>query len=138
MIRHVWSVLCRNASIDTKTNSVSLLNVVDTIISNFRPAEDNPIFVSMEILSTWVREHEGMPAVGESRVLLIHHGKNIINPIVLEINLSNTIFHRNRVSIEGLPLTSTGRFEFQIEYRVKDDTEWESAATIPFFVSLKD
>ncbi len=137
MIQHVWSVLCQSASIDSQTNSVSLLNVVDTIMTNVQPVEEKAIFVSMEILSTWAREDESMPVVGESRVLLLHKGKTIIEPIILEINLLNSIFHRNRVTIGSLPLTMIGRYEFRIECKEKDQTDWRLAAIIPFFVSLK-
>jgi len=137
MIQHVWSVLCQNASIDSQTNSVSILNVIYTIMTNVQPVEENPIFVSMEILSTWAREDENMPVVGESRVLLFHKGKTIIEPIILEINLLNSVFHRNRVTIGNLPLTVTGRYEFRIECKEKDQIDWRLATTIPFFVSLK-
>lgn len=138
MIQHVWSVLCKSASIDIQTRAVSLLNVVETIVPSVTPTKEKPITVAMELLTVWVRENEGIPAKGKSRTLLMHEGNSIIDPIQLEIDLFNSLFHRNRLSIGGLPIMNTGRFEFRIEFKVQGEKDWRLAAEIPFFVTVKD
>jgi len=36
-----------------------------------------------------------------------------------------------------LPLTSSGRFEFQVEYRLAGEETWQPAAKLPFVVLVQ-
>ena len=58
-MKHIWSILCRNAIVDKDTNNVSLLNVIERII--FEPkqklAENKklpiPVVEELTLVSLW-------------------------------------------------------------------------------------
>lgn len=135
MIQHVWSVVCQNASFDVQTNSVSLLNTLENLIVFGEPSKETPIIFSCEIVSLWARENDTLPCSGQMRARLDIPGEENSHMITLAIDLAKTSFHRTRITIGALPLTSSGRFEFQVEYRLASEDKWQLAAKLPFFVT---
>jgi hypothetical protein len=135
MIQHVWSVLCQSASFDAQTNRVSLFNTLENLIVFGTPTKERPLVISFEIVSLWARQQDDTPCSGQMRTYLNLPGEEAPQIITLEIDLSKTPFHRTRITIGAFPVTRTGRFEFQIEYRLADEETWHPAATLPFIVS---
>ena len=135
MIQHVWSVACQNASFDTQTNSVSLLNALENLIVFGEPSKESPVPLSCEIVSLWAREQGEVECSGQMRVLLELPGQKTPEIITLDIDLTRTPFHRTRITIGVLPLTASGRFEFQVEYRLTGEELWRPAAKLPFLVT---
>lgn len=134
MIEHVWSVTCQGASFDIQTNSVSLFNTLENILVLGTLTRERPLSLSCEIVSFWSRENDDAPCSGQMRASLISPNGEPPKPISLEIDLTKTPFHRTRIAIMAMPLTTIGRFEFLIEYQNKDETEWKQAARLPFLV----
>jgi hypothetical protein len=135
MIRHVWSVLCRNASIDVQTNNVCLLNTIEEFNIPFIPSKERPFIFVGELVSLWVRENEDIPNTGEMRVSFVVSGQpKIVPPITLDVDLSQTTFHRTRITITSIPILSYGRFEFQVEFRMTGENDWKQVACLPFIL----
>lgn len=134
MIKHIWSVLCQSASFDAQTNRVSLFNVIESFNFSKSPSVEHPILISCEIISLWAREPDA-PITGEMQIFLNAPETKFEQPISLNIDLTQSIFHRTRLSINALALTSPGRYEFEIQYREKGNPDWFSAAKLPIVVS---
>lgn len=137
MIQHVWSVICQSASIDVQTNSVSLFNTLENIVVLGELSKERPFILSCEIMSLWVREHEDEPVSGQLQAYLVSPEGKDPQSIVLDIDLTRTPFHRTRLTIGALPILSTGRFEFCIDYRLAGEEEWRPAARLPFLLSTQ-
>jgi hypothetical protein len=134
MIQHVWSVACQSASFDTQTNRVSLLNTLENVLVLGTLTREKPLLLSCEIVSVWAREKDNAPCSGQMRAIFLSPEGGSPPPISLEIDLTKTPFHRTRISLASLPVVSTGRFEFLIEYQNSGQTEWQPAAHLPFLV----
>jgi hypothetical protein len=137
MIRHVWSVVCRSVSIDRQTNSVSLLNILETLVVPGEPTVENPVPLSCEVLSLWALEQVEDSCSGQMRVRLKQPGQEEQDIILLDIDIAHSAFHRTRINIGALPLFSSGWFEFRVEYRAAGEGTWRQAAGIPFQVVVK-
>jgi hypothetical protein len=138
MIRHIWSVLCQSASFDAQTNSISLLNVLEQIITFGEPSVDRPGIVQAELVSLWKREQLDSPSSGKMQAFYIDPTGKQSDPISLEINLSQSNFHRTRLSLPGFPLIATGEYIFHIEYQVQGEEQWRPAAEIPLVVLAQE
>jgi hypothetical protein len=135
MIQPVWSVLCQSASFDMQNNTVSLFNTIENFIVFGAPSKETPLILSCEIVSLWTRDTEAVPTSGQMRVYLMQGDKKAADAVIsLEIDLKKTPFHRTRISIGALPLFSTGRFEFRVEYKLAGEDTWQHAARLPFYV----
>jgi len=135
MIQHVWSVVCQSASFDVQTNSVSLFNTLENLLVFGTPSKEKPFVLSCEIVSLWAREKQDVPCSGQMRASLITSDEETPHTVSLDIDLSKTPFHRTRITIGALPMTSTGRFEFLIEYRLSGEENWQVATRLPFIVT---
>jgi len=138
MIRHIWSVLCQNASFDMQTNNVSLLNILEQIITFGEPSPNRPGIVQAELVSLWKREHLETPSTGKMRAFFVDPNNKQSNPISLEVNLSQSIFHRTRLSLSGFPLIAKGEYIFHIEYQIQGEEQWKPAAEIPLVVLVQE
>jgi hypothetical protein len=135
MIQHVWSVLCQSASFDMQSNTVSLFNIIENFIVFGAPSKGTPLILSCEIVSLWTRDAEDVPESGQMQVYLMQGDKKAADAVIsLEIDLKKTPFHRTRISIGALPLFSTGRFEFHVEYKLAGEDTWQHPARLPFYV----
>jgi hypothetical protein len=135
MIQPVWSVLCQSASFDMQNNTVSLFNTIENFIVFRAPSKEIPLILSCEIVSLWTRATESVPTSGQMQVYLMQGDKKAADAVIsLEIDLKKTPFHRTRISIGALPLFSTGRFEFCVEYKLTGEHAWQHAARLPFYV----
>ena len=134
MIKHIWTVLCQSASFDAQTNRVSLFNAMESIAFTKQPTKENPVVISCEIVSLWTREPD-TPVIGEVQIFLNTPEIKFEQPISLTIDLTQSVFHRTRLSINSLAFTSIGRYEFEIQYREKGNADWLPATKLPIEVS---
>jgi len=137
MIQHVWSVVCQSASFDAQTNSVSLFNTLENLLVFGAPSKERPFILSCEIVSLWARENADIPCSGQMQVFLKLPDNETPHTVSLEIDLSKTPFHRTRITIGAIPMTTTGRFEFLVEYRISEKDDWTTAAKLPFIVTSR-
>jgi hypothetical protein len=137
MIQHVWSVVCQSASFDAQTNSVSLFNTLENLLVFGAPSKERPFILSCEIVSLWARENADLPCSGQMQVSLKLSDNEKPHTVSLEIDLSKTPFHRTRITIGAIPMTTTGRFEFLVEYRISAKDDWTTAARLPFIVTAR-
>lgn len=137
MIHHVWSVVCQSASFDAQTNSVSLFNTLENLLVFGAPSKERPFILSCEIVSLWARENADIPCSGQMQVSLKLPENETPHTVSLEIDLSKTPFHRTRITIGAIPMTTTGRFEFLVEYRISEKDAWTTAAKLPFIVTSR-
>jgi len=134
MIRHVWSVLCQNASFDMQTKSVSLLNVLETAIALREPSAEKPAVISAELVSLWLREPDETPISGQARVFSISPGLEKSEPIVLEIPANPAPFHHTRLTITSFPISQKGMYQFHVEFRLQGNVKWKAVAAIPYLM----
>jgi hypothetical protein len=137
MIRHVWSVLCQTASFDSLTNSVSLLNTLESIIALGDPNPEHPVLFQAELVSLWTRKDIDKPVLGKMRVNYTDPNGVDGDHIILDVDLSKTHFHRTRLTIPGLLIISKGIYTFKIEFQDKDEGQWSLGAEIPLLVVVQ-
>jgi len=138
MIKHVWSVLCRSASFDTQTNSVSLLNTIEAITVLSDLDATHPIIVQAELVSLWQREQVDTPISGRMRLYVTDPNGTRAEAISLAIDLNQSPFHRTRINIPGLPISAYGMYYFNVEYQVSENPTWSLAASIPLLVLAQE
>lgn len=142
-MKHIWSVLCRRASIDSVENTISLMDVVEQILFTF-PAGVSPppttgshaLGTKMQLASLWKRDHEGTPERGRIRVTLKtpRDPQPAIQP-ELEVDLEGGPHARVLVDVTSLLWRGTGEYSFQIELQEKRG--WKTVAEIPLVVGVE-
>ncbi len=131
MIKHVWSVLCRELITDHETNSVSYINCVERIQAGELPLTLPPCW-----LGTLWRRHSSEDQLLQVRILLLdpeQHRKSVFQSQEVMVETPNMRFN---IRIIGLTLESEGTHSFVIQQRVRN--RWKRATEIPLDVALAD
>ena len=135
MIRHIWSVLCSRSVIDTTSNNISLLEVVEKITFvgpggiGFAPTQ-------LELVSLWSRSDFAAPERGRGRVTVMSQAGVTLHPsTVFDIDLNTYLRVRSRLQIGGLPVIADARFyEFRIE--LEREGVWGEVGSIPLELEI--
>lgn len=134
MIEHVWSVLCQNTVVDNETGSVSLLNVLETITIFGEPKGELKLPVNYEVFSEWVRADEKQPVKGTMRLFFCNPENDCKQQLELPVDLSEHLFARTRIKLNGLTINTSGRYKFLIELKIDGSNQWDLKATLPLMV----
>ncbi len=141
MADHIWSVVCRSAIIDRYTNTVSLLNIIES--AEFSP--DQPISEGKEwhnlqsdafIVSYLIRSDLEQPEQCQIRVKVVApDGTKNDKEIIIEADLSEHARFRGIFHLKGLPFWSSGVHWFYVA--LKNDGRWKEISRIPITITQK-
>lgn len=140
-IKNIWSVLCQKAHIDSRTNLLSLLDIVEQLNIEHKgelPKEDTkPLLfpISMTLAGYWQ-----IPDTYKNKEIEII--SKVISPNGEILGSSNVQFktnkgyHKTLIDFPQLPITIEGKYLFEtyIKNRGKENT----VSTIPLIVNIKE
>ena len=132
MARHVWTILCTKASIDSRSNNISLFEVVDQL-NVVGPPQDERVEIParFDLVTQWTRSDPEEPERVTGRISLRLPNGDMVGGSEFEINLSESLRHRNVISISSLPIHGPGDYRFVIDYRPASGGDWEATYQLP-------
>jgi len=142
MIKHIWSIFCRESKVEADTNNISIIDAYDSIEFDLKTSEEQdsskPVMVpfSFEVVSLFYRDKKGEEETLDVSVSAIDpKGVKLGNfASKLEFKAEHNRM-RNRVRFNQIALTSSGTYVFQIHTHTKDKLNLEAA--IPVDVKVK-
>jgi len=136
MIEHIWTVICSDAIIDQDTNNISIFNILEQVNIPEEAVKTQVIGINVELLTLWIRSDLSKPATGMSQVNLVAPNGEVIQSSESALDLSRFERLRSRSLYQGLPYKGDGTYQFVVEYRPDDQTDWQQKASIPLKVIL--
>lgn len=134
MINLIYAVICSGSSIDGETNNVSLFNILDQITIYDHPKKNGAVSIPFEIFTSWIRANPEIPGKGIQRILYKGPSGKTLGSVETMIDLSNAERFRNRVKFSTLPVKTSGRHTFLIEYQEEGENKWKKVASIPLTI----
>lgn len=132
MASHIWTILCRKASIDNRSNNISLFEVVDQLnVVGAQSEERVEIPAQFELATQWRRSDSDEPERATGRMNLRLPDGQQVQGSEFDIDLSESLRHRNVISIGSLPVHGPGEYWFEIDVRAADSDDWESVYQLP-------
>lgn len=113
MARHIWSVLCNRALLDTQTNQVSLIDVVESLrIRGPRlPSEiDGPVLVSttLTLVTLWTRSDMATAERMRGRAVVTTPDGQVLPGKTLDVDLHSAPRARAFMRLASLPFKGSG------------------------------
>ena len=138
MASHVWTVLCRKASIDRESNVVSLLEVIESIQITAPTASNPPLAVpiQLEIVTLWARSDPGRPERASARFSLHFPDGTQVEGSRSEVNLMDWQRLRTVIQMQGFPVKGPGIHHIVIQSRQDDGSAWTEVAKIPIEIAI--
>lgn len=141
-MKHIWSVLCQNSSVDIESNLLSLFNCVEEISLIIDPTKapknDKIVFpIKFQIVSFWIVEDTNKDDVLEIKIDLLDPDKELLNHFEKNFNIKKNILRfRSRINIEGMPVTKEGRYTFKVWKRKSGKKEYEVVTEVPLDIKI--
>lgn len=150
--RHIWSVLCRFASIDKESNSLSLFNMIEELTitetdNNGKEekvigTEGKMVVVSLEFaIVTFLERLDGKnqeAMTKEAQIEIVDSSTRSLLKQEFEINFpSGPRRMRHVLKMNGFHVTIAGTYKFYISMRESRDDPFEKVAEIPVDVKMR-
>lgn len=138
MIRHVFSVICRYASVDQFSNTLTMAEVVENLsaqsaellqISN--PPVGLPIEAS--VVSAWFNDGDRDEETKQRISLVVPNGR-VLTPHETSITVKAGQSHRTIAKTPALPYCGDGRYWFEVSILRHDG--WDVVARLPFVIQV--
>ena len=145
MIKHIWTVVCRESKIDEVTNNISILDAyenlqfsVDTQDEDYKKGLPIGVPFNFEIVSLFFRDQKGkVDELEESVLALDPHGKRLGE---FESKIQFKKEHdriRNLMKLDTIVLTTSGTYLFQIFTKRPDESgKKEQITVIPINITV--
>ncbi len=146
-IEHLWSVLCETALIDSETNNLSLLNVVEQLnISSIPQIAPIPtkgivgipvISTKLELVSFFQRKNTEKEELEiDATLILLDPSNKVIKEGQFKIQFPKGMKRlRFRTKINGLPITIPGEYRFNLS--IKEMDEVTEICSLPMDVKIE-
>lgn len=141
-MKHVWTVFCQGSAIDTDTNLLSLFDCIDEMqltLNKIHKEQNERIIIpgNFQMISLWLRE--GNEKNGDKLDFKIEfvdpHNKRLIDfKNSIKITDKSTRM-RNRSKFNGLPVTTSGRYYFNILKKI--GKTYKTQSTIPIDIKIE-
>ncbi len=95
-IKHIWTILCSNSSIDQNTNNVSLFNVIEQVElqafdkKKINEKQEKGIPLNCELISLWNRKDNAKKGY-EEKVEFVDPAGAILNTIETPLKIPDNI-----------------------------------------------
>ncbi len=142
-MQHIWTVICERSITDKENNLVSLIGCIEQF--NLREPKSKTdsrqkgIKARLEIISLWFDENTSKKRIGEVRVDLYDPSRKRIRGSDFRFEIPQKYRRiRTRVIIEGLPITTLGKYLFKISYKDPKSKKYKKVAEIPVDIVMDE
>lgn len=149
MIKHIWSVLCQKSLIDSETNNLTLVDVLEELSINISippltvgtPANSVinriDVLISYEIVSLWVRDSaKTKETINLSIELLDPTGKGVSKQEHTVVMNENLLRYRTRLKIVGLGISTPGHYSFLVKIKEENKENYRTVAELPLEIKI--
>lgn len=144
MVKHIWSVLCRSTSVDSKTNNISLFDVFESLkVSLSIPKQEKVpplkkinLPVDYQIVSLWVHDQEKENKIRTRIIFKNPKGEKtslVDKDLILPADKKRM---RNIIKIQGIALEESGTYTFEIMVKTDKDKKFKSVAKLPLEIVI--
>lgn len=137
-MKHIWSVLCENSSIDSETNVISLFRCIEQLDITLPKGLTKKVApISFELVHLWHTSKTNQDRNFEVRIELYDPENKKINEFPGYFTFpKNKRRMRTRMVMKGLPVTSMGEYTFKIGLKEEGQKQYKEVAEIPLDITL--
>jgi len=147
---HRFSLLCEKGIIDSGTNNISLINIVEELSVVIKKSDyqklngkdvDKAEFVDIpfffEIVSFW--ENDGHKEKLDVRIDLLAPSGKVLNQFYPKFKFdSQNDKLRTTIKVDGVKINKeSGVYNYVIHYRNKESEKYKIVATVPLVINFK-
>ena len=143
MINHIWSVICKKSIVDSQTNIISLLEIIEVLDvnvvlpPNLDPKSNINIPIEFEFVTMWQRDFVNKEENFDTQIVVTDPKGTQLNAINGKMNMPiNMMRLRSITRISGLGLTDSGNYTLFLKMKQQNDKNYKAVTAIPLEVKL--
>ena len=142
-LKHLWTILCSNSSIDQKTNNLSIFNIIEQIEVESKDKKSidaegkKAVGINLELISMWHRKI-GTKSEYEERVDFVDPKGETLNfkevPFKFPDNIDG---FRMNFKIDLLIFNKIGEYKFKVSVRESGKKDFTEVFDLPLKITVK-
>ncbi len=141
-MKHIWTVICQNSSIDKETNLLSMFDCIEELsleINKIKSSKSNlSIPIKFDIVSFWIIENPEKENTLEIAIEILDPNKKLLHRLENKFDVKKgALRFRNRIHMQGLPITEAGRYIIKIMQKNKKDLKTVTELPLDVKISYK-
>jgi len=147
-VEHIWSLVCKNSSIDNETNNITLFNLIERITMNapkqeidkIKNGEAKGILLGMdfEVVSRFKKLDKSKTTAFDFRLRFLAPSGKLL-PVQAEQKIAFTegiqnMRVRNRFST--MPIIEAGEYTISVEAKDVGESDYQEVAKVPLEIMI--
>lgn len=128
-MEHVWSVLCKSALEDRRTNNVSLIETLERVVFHTDEPDVEGFGIELAFVTMWYRSDLNLPEEALARLQLISPQADSLVQADYKVDLTERLRLRHTLYIRGMPYRGDGIYRFNL--RLNEGKRWKTVASVP-------
>lgn len=144
MIKHIWSVLCQKTIVDSDTNNISLVDILEQLTANVNikdpknELKEINVPINFEVVSFWLKDSAEKVVKANLEIEIIDPEGKVLKKFPQTLEFPPNIRRlRSRLRILGFVLTVSGNYVFKVKIKDEKRKEYQDVAELPLEVNLK-
>ena len=139
-MKHVWSIICNNSSIDSQTNLLSLFNCIEEMkleIDKSKMSKSDKVTIpaNLQLVSFWLIDDFSKENTSDIKLELIDPTGKILNEFFNTLKSKKGVKRlRSITNIKGIQITESGRYYYRISQ--KKGNKFEVVSETPLDINL--
>lgn len=144
MIKHIWSIICKESITNQEDNLISLIGLLEELNSVITPISGQykkegkaAIPFNFELINFWVKEKEDEVKLNVKTEIIDPSSKIIATSINSSPFPAKVKRLRTRLKIQGLPVTENGKYNFRVSYSINEESRFNVVSELPLDVKFE-
>lgn len=139
MVKHIWTLIAKNSSVDIDTNNLSIYNIIEVLnINTDKIASPINLNIEYEIISMWTKDNNAEKDFEYQIVVTNPSGKSVKTYQQIVKMAKNIKRMRTRFRILGFAVEAKGVYKFVINLKDNRNNKFEKVTEIPLEVKVND
>lgn len=141
-MKHIWSILCQNSSVDSNTNLLSLFNCVEelslVIEKDKMPKDDNLVIpIGFQLVNFWTTENGNAKSILDIKLEIFDPEEKLLGTFDKDFDVPGGVARfRSILSINGIKVTKEGRYIIKVQQKESNGKKFKVVAELPLDIKI--
>lgn len=141
-MKHIWTILCQNSSVDSGTNLLSIFNCLEELTleidRNKAPKTDELVIpLGAQLISFWTIEDQDKDNILEVRSEILDPSGNSLGKFDKKFEVEKNILRlRSIMNIQHIKITKEGRYTIKMQQKKEGKKDFKVVAELPLDIKI--
>jgi hypothetical protein len=142
-MKHIWSILCQNSSIDKNTNLLSLFNCIEELSLGIEKdkvskGKNLVIPITFQLISFWTIENPVQKNILDIQLEIFDPSGELLSTFKKNFDIAEKALRfRSIISINGIKITKEGRYIMKVLQKEDNEKKLKVVAELPLDVKIE-